>query len=32
MVGQNLGGEHYEEFRDINLFDRRAYLSLMLDW
>lgn len=32
MVRQNLGGEHYEEFRDINLFDRRAYLSLMHDW
>ena len=32
LVGQNLGGERYEEFRDTNLFDRRAYLSLMLDW
>jgi iron complex outermembrane receptor protein len=31
-VGQNLGGERYEEFRDTNLFDRRAYLSLTLDW
>ena len=32
LVGQNLGGERYEEFRNNNLFDRRAYLSLMLDW
>ncbi|MDP1644238.1 MAG: TonB-dependent receptor [Thiobacillus sp.] len=32
LVGQNLGGERYEEFRDENLFDRRAYLSLMFDW
>lgn len=32
VVGQNLGGERYQEFRDANLFDRRAYLSLMLDW
>jgi iron complex outermembrane receptor protein len=32
LVGQNLGGEPYEEFRDDNLFDRRAYVSLMLDW
>ena len=32
LVGQNLGGEDYEEFRDDNLFDRRAYLSLMFDW
>ena len=32
LVGQNLDGEPYEEFRDENLFDRRAYLSLMVDW
>lgn len=32
LVGQNLDGEPYEEFRDDNLFDRRAYVSLMLDW
>ena len=32
LVGQNLDGEPYEEFRDENLFDRRAYLSVMLDW
>lgn len=32
LVGQNLGGEPYQEFRNDNLFDRRAYLSLMFDW
>jgi iron complex outermembrane receptor protein len=32
LVGQNLGGSRYQEFRDDNLFDRRAYLSLALDW
>lgn len=32
LVGQNLDGTPYEEFRDDNLFDRRAYLSLMVDW
>ena len=32
VVGQNLGGDDYEEFRDDNLFDRRAYVSLMFDW
>jgi len=32
LVGQNLGGESYEEFRNDNLFDRRAYVSLMFDW
>lgn len=32
LVGQNLGGRAYEEFRNDNLFDRRAYLSLMVDW
>lgn len=32
LVGQNLGGRPYQEFRNDNLFDRRAYLSLMLDW
>lgn len=32
LIGQNLDGEPYEEFRDDNLFDRRAYVSLMFDW
>jgi iron complex outermembrane receptor protein len=32
LVGQNLGGKSYEEFRNNNLFDRRAYVSLMFDW
>ncbi|MHB1084144.1 MAG: TonB-dependent receptor plug domain-containing protein [Thiobacillus sp.] len=32
LVGQNLGGERYEEFRNVNLFDRRAYVSLTIDW
>ena len=32
LVGQNLGGKRYQEFLDDNLFDRRAYLSLMFDW
>ena len=32
LVGQNLGGARYEEFRNDNLFGRRAYLSLMSDW
>jgi iron complex outermembrane receptor protein len=32
LAGQNLGGKRYEEFRNDNLFDRRAYLSLTFDW
>jgi iron complex outermembrane receptor protein len=32
VVGQNLGGRRYQEFRNDNLFDRRAYLSLTFDW
>jgi iron complex outermembrane receptor protein len=32
LVGQNLGGQSYEEFRNDNLFGRRAYLSLTVDW
>jgi iron complex outermembrane receptor protein len=32
VVAQNLGGERYEEFRATNLFDRRAYVSLMVGW
>ena len=32
LVGQNLGGQPYQEFRNDNLFSRRAYLSLTLDW
>jgi iron complex outermembrane receptor protein len=32
LVGQNLGGKRYEEFRNDNLFDRRLYLSLIFDW
>ncbi len=38
MVGQNLGGDRYAEFRESltgsnkNLFDTRAYISLGLDW
>lgn len=32
LVGQNLGGHDYQEFRNDNLFGRRAYLSLTLDW
>ena len=32
LVGQNLGGQPYQEFRNDNLFGRRAYLSLTLDW
>lgn len=32
LVGQNLGGERYEEFRDSNLFDTRAYAGLAFDW
>jgi len=32
LVGQNLGGQPYQEFRVDNLFGRRAYLSLTLDW
>jgi iron complex outermembrane receptor protein len=32
VVGQNLGGDDYEEFRNDNLFDRRAYASLTFDW
>jgi iron complex outermembrane receptor protein len=31
VVGQNLG-ENYEEFRNTNLFSRRAYGSLSLAW
>lgn len=32
LVGQNLGGERYTEFRDTNQFDARAYVSLSFDW
>ena len=32
VVGQNLAGDPYQEFRDDNLFDRRAYVSLAVDW
>jgi iron complex outermembrane receptor protein len=39
LVGQNLGGERYAEFREApadparsNLFDSRAYLGLAFDW
>lgn len=38
LVGQNLGGERYAEFRDSaltsnkNLFDTRVYVSFGLDW
>jgi iron complex outermembrane receptor protein len=38
LVGQNLGTEHYAEFRESytaeksNLFDTRAYVGLALDW
>jgi iron complex outermembrane recepter protein len=32
LVGQNLGGDRYEEFRDDNLFDTRAYVGLRVDW
>jgi iron complex outermembrane receptor protein len=32
LVGQNLGGDRYEEFRYNNLFDTRAYVGLTLDW
>ncbi len=32
LVGQNLGGGRYEEFRDNNQFDRRAYIGLAFDW
>jgi iron complex outermembrane receptor protein len=32
LVGQNLGGDRYEEFRDNNLFDTRAYAGLTVDW
>ncbi len=32
VVGQNLGGQRYSEFRPENQFERRAYLSLALDW
>jgi iron complex outermembrane receptor protein len=32
LVGQNLGGHPYQEFRNDNLFARRGYLSLTLDW
>ncbi len=31
VVGQNLGG-NYSEFRDTNLFSRRAYASFSLAW
>jgi len=32
LVGQNLGGKRYAEFRGNNLFDTRAYVGLALDW
>jgi iron complex outermembrane receptor protein len=32
LVGQNLGGERYEEFRGNNQFDSRAYVGLAIDW
>jgi iron complex outermembrane receptor protein len=32
LVGQNLGGDRYAEFRAQNEFDRRVYISLGLDW
>ncbi len=32
LVGQNLGGKRYAEFRDNNLFDTRAYIGLAFDW
>lgn len=32
LVGQNLGRQPYQEFRNDNLFSRRAYLNLTLDW
>lgn len=32
LVGQNLGGDRYAEFRVQNQFDRRAFLSLGLGW
>jgi iron complex outermembrane receptor protein len=32
LVGQNLGGKRYEEFRNDNLFDGRAYVGLSFDW
>jgi iron complex outermembrane receptor protein len=32
LVGQNLGGDRYTEFRVQNEFDRRAYISLGFDW
>jgi iron complex outermembrane receptor protein len=31
VVGQNLGKD-YEEFRDTNVFSRRAYASLSFNW
>ena len=31
VVGQNLGDD-YEEFRDTNMFSRRVYGSLGLNW
>lgn len=32
LVGQNLGGNRYEEFRNTNQFETRTYASLGLDW
>jgi iron complex outermembrane receptor protein len=32
LVGQNLSGDRYEEFRYNNLFDSRAYVGLSVDW
>jgi iron complex outermembrane receptor protein len=32
LVGQNLGGERYAEFRANNQFDTRAYVGLGFDW
>lgn len=32
LVGQNLGSGRYEEFRNSNLFDHRAYVALDFDW
>ena len=32
LVGQNLGGERYTEFRDNNQFDTRAYVGVAVDW
>lgn len=32
IVGQNLNGKRYEEYLNDNLFDRRAYVGLSMDW